>query len=245
MITPSAPLGGHLQLGRDRERLVLDVDDAVLRQPAHAAEQQLCVALDQGGPPGDVGYEAFDLPVIERKHVVLDRLDQPKPLQFMQFLRILLRQVLGLRPVGVAVVELPDVVVEGRQHRAAHLPRRAVLGHRAPALVVNASVAEHLEVLGLVPLGRLGVVEAVQHAGALVRALHHAVDDRRLRNARRLQHRWRDVDDMGELVAHAALVLDALRARTRWCRCGCRPSARRPAWSTDTGASIAHAQPTA
>ena len=85
-----------------------------------------------------------------------------------------------------------------------------MLGHRAPTLVVNAAVAEHFEVLGLMPLGSLGVVEAVQQAGALVRALHDAVDHRRRRDARRLQHSGRKIDDMGELVAYAALVLDSL-----------------------------------
>ena len=165
-------LGRHFEIGGDRERLVLDVDDAVLGQTAHAGEQQLRVALDQLGPAGQIGVDALDLPVVERQHVVLDRFDQPQPLQLVQLLRHLLRQVVGLRPVLAAVVELPHVVVERRHLLAAHHPRRAVLGHRAPALVVDAAVAEHLEVLRLVPLGRLGVVEAVQHARALVRALH-------------------------------------------------------------------------
>ena len=34
----------HLDLGRHRVRLVLDVEDGVLGQPAHAAEQDLRVA---------------------------------------------------------------------------------------------------------------------------------------------------------------------------------------------------------
>jgi hypothetical protein len=53
------------------------VDDAVLREPAHPGEQQLGVALYQRGPPGHLGGETQGLPVVERQHVVLDRLDQP------------------------------------------------------------------------------------------------------------------------------------------------------------------------
>ena len=57
------------------------------------------------------------------------------------------------RPVRARVVELPDVVVERRQLASSthgvRVPR-----HRGPALVVDAAVAEHLEVLRLVALGR-------------------------------------------------------------------------------------------
>ena len=47
MITPSAPDSRHHDLGGDGVRLVLDVDDAVLGQPPHAAEEDLRVAPDQ------------------------------------------------------------------------------------------------------------------------------------------------------------------------------------------------------
>ena len=61
---------------------------------------------------------------------------------------------LRLRPVGRRVVELPDVVVEGRLLLADQHPGNAVLRHGGPALVVDAAVAEHLEVLRRVPLVR-------------------------------------------------------------------------------------------
>ena len=62
MITPSAPPSGTSTLGGDRERLVLDADDAVLRQPAHAGEEQLGVPSDQRRSPGDVGVRAARRP---------------------------------------------------------------------------------------------------------------------------------------------------------------------------------------
>ena len=61
-------------------------------------------------------------------------------------------QVVGLAVVDGAVVQLPQVVVERRHLAADHHPRRLVLGDRAPALVVDAAVAEHLEVLQVVTL---------------------------------------------------------------------------------------------
>ncbi len=121
---------------------------------------------------------------------------------------MLLGEVVRLRPVGVGVVELPDVVVEGRHDGVdAGLPRRAVLGHRGPALVVDAAVAEHLEVLRLVALGGVGVVEAVGHADALDRLLLHPVDHHRRRQPGHLEHRRGDVDDVVELRAHLALAV--------------------------------------
>jgi hypothetical protein len=71
---------GHDDLGRDRVRLVLQVQDRVLAQSPHAAEQELGVPPDEHGPAGNIGVEALDAPVIEGQHVVLRNLDEPKPL---------------------------------------------------------------------------------------------------------------------------------------------------------------------
>ena len=73
--------------------------------------------------------------------------------------------------------------------------------------MVDAAVAHHLEVLGLVPLGRLSVVERVRHADAFDRALLDAVDEDRLGQARHLQNGRRDVDHMMELVRISPLAL--------------------------------------
>ena len=167
------------------------------------------LALDQLRPAGEIRVEALERPIVERQHAVLRRLDDEETLQFGELLRVLLRQVLRLRPVGVGVVQLPHVVVERALVGAD--PRHAVPRHRRPSLVVDAAVAEHLEVLRFVPLGRLGVVEGVEHAEAFDRRLLDAVDDRRMRQARGLEDRRRDVDDVMELAADLALGLDAVR----------------------------------
>ena len=92
----------HHDLGGDRVRLVLEVQDAVLRQAPHAAEQQLGLALDQDRPAGGVRIDLLHHPVVERQHLVARRLDQPQPLQLVQLLRVLLGQVVRLAPVLVA-----------------------------------------------------------------------------------------------------------------------------------------------
>jgi hypothetical protein len=86
-----------------------------------------------------------------------------------------------------------------------------VPGHRRPSLVVDAAVAEHLEVLRLVPLRRLRVVERVSHADAVQRLLHHAVDHGWRREFSRFEHGRRDVDHVRELMTHLAFRLDTLR----------------------------------
>ena len=84
-------------------------------------------------------------------------------------------------------------------------------GDRRPPLVIDAAVAEHLEVLRLVPLRSLGVVERIQHTDAFKRRLLRAVDDRRMRQPGRFEDRRSDVDHMMELAAHLAFRLNAVR----------------------------------
>jgi hypothetical protein len=128
--------GGNDDLGGHRMGLVLDVDHRALRQPPHAAEQQLGVALNECRAAGQVRVEALADPVVQRQHVVLDRLDQPKALELAESVGMLLGQVSGLAPVGGGVVQLPAVVVEGRRLLADQNPGGFVPGHRGPALVV-------------------------------------------------------------------------------------------------------------
>ena len=90
-------------------------------------------------------------------------------------------------------------------------PRNAVPGYRRPSLVVDAAVAEHLEVLRFVPVRRFGVVEGVHHAEAFERRLLDAVDDCRMGESGGFEDRRRDVDHMMELAADLAFGLDAVR----------------------------------
>lgn len=112
-------------------------------------------------------------------------------------------QVVGLRPVGGQVVQLPDVVLEAAFRIGDHLPGDAVPGHRHPALVIDATVAAHLEVLSGTPVRSIGGSKRVAHAGALDRLLLNAVHQHRGRHADAVQDGREHIDDVVELRAHA------------------------------------------
>ena len=84
MMTPSAPDFGTSISAVTAYDLFFVETIEFSRQPAHAAEQQLRVALDQLRAAGEVGVEALERPIVERQHAVLRRLDQPEPLQLVR-----------------------------------------------------------------------------------------------------------------------------------------------------------------
>ena len=93
----------------------------------------------------------------------------------------------------------------------AQFPREGHRGRRRhPAVVIDGAIAEHLEVLRGVPGGRVGVglVPRVDHAHAFDGALLDAVDRIGRGDAGRFEDRRHDIDDVVELVADAAHVLD-------------------------------------
>jgi hypothetical protein len=79
--------------------------------------------------------------------------------------------------------------------------------------VVDRVVADHLEVLGLVRRGsvRVFLVEGVGHADAFDGILRDAVHHLGLFEPGCFENRRHNVDNVVELVANAALVLDHIR----------------------------------
>jgi len=106
-----------------------------------------------------LGVAALGEPVIERQDVVLHGFNQPELLQLVQHVGLFLRQISRLAPILRRVVQLPHVVVERDRLDLSGFPRSPMLGDRRPALVIDAAVAEHLEVLGFMALGRGRIVE--------------------------------------------------------------------------------------
>ena len=138
-----------LDVGDDLERRVLDVDEVVLEQAVHALVQgQAGASEHQVRPPGQLGIEQLLPPVVEGQHLVLDRLAEEDLLQLGEDLGMLFGEIRGHAEVFLHVVELPGVLGEPVLDLA---PRLEVHGAGEPAVEVDAAVAEHLEVLDLVP----------------------------------------------------------------------------------------------
>jgi hypothetical protein len=105
-------------------------------------------------------------------------------------------------------------------------PRQGSVGHprpmrrrRAgvPAIAIYAAVGDHFEVLGLTLRRRIriGLVESVGHADAFDRLLLDAVDRLRRLDAGGFKDGRRDIDDVVELVADAAGIIDVAGPRDR------------------------------
>ena len=148
MITPSAPPSGTSTSAVIENDLFLFVDHGVLRQPPHAAEEQLRRASHQLRPTGEVGVEPLDAAIVERKHVVLAGLDQEEALELARASRA--APLPGRAPVSSRRGRRAPRRRRRTPASPCHHPRRAVACDRGPAVVVDAAVAEHLEVLGRV-----------------------------------------------------------------------------------------------
>ena len=156
-MTPLAPFSGTTTWAVMACDLFLTLRTMFSGESAHAGVEHLRVATDQRWATRDLGIEPLRFAVVDRQHVVPDRLDQPQALQLAQLLGHLLREVVSLRPV-VGGVQLPDVLVE-RGELPGQDPRGGVFRAGHPALMIDATVAKHLEVLRLAELGYARVAE--------------------------------------------------------------------------------------
>ncbi len=203
--------GRHLELRGQGIGLVLKREHRETWNARHRTKDNLTVAADQIRTPCDLGVRTFGESIVERQHVVLHGFDQPELLQLVQDVWMLLGQILRLRPVLRRVVQLPDIVVECDRLDLPCLPRCAVLGDGRPALVVDAAIAEHLEVLGFMPICRPRIIERIGHAHAFQRTLQHAIHHQGLRQSGNLENRGGYVDHMMKLRTDLTLGFDTLR----------------------------------
>src|SRR5262245_25814586 len=125
------------------------------------------------------------------------------------------------REVLLEVVQLPVLRVLLGQRPGVHRRAKTLSRFRkrrtgpgtygAPAIVVQGTMAEHLEVLCDVSGGRLRVIETVGEAVTFDWGLRHAVDRRRSLEAERLEHGRHHVDGVRVLRADFSFGPDAFR----------------------------------
>ena len=127
-------------------------------------------------------------------------------------------EVMVLGGVLIDAVELPAGRVELGQLRRRNRVAEAGAGlgergtgpgaDRPPAIFVDRSVAEHLEVLGVVAARRCRVDEGLGEAHALDGRLGHAADRGRRLDAEQVEDRRHHIDDVRVLRADLSACLD-------------------------------------
>ena len=177
------PLGSAVRDGgerRDRMRPVRDAGRRDERDRRASRKELEHVAIGTGG--GATPQEPSEIGCGERKDPVALGLRPPQRLQLLELLRVRRRDVVTLPGIARQVVELPvvrvelvqDLIREGCPERVAAFMTlletwTRVRTHRLPTVVIDRPVAEHLEVLRPVPIGRGGIDERLREADALDR----------------------------------------------------------------------------
>ena len=156
----------------------------------------------------------------DRERLVRLGLLQEQRLHLLEALRVLLREIVGLREVAAQVVELPDVLVRvpvlDRFRRPGRIPRNERTERAGvPAVVIDAAAAVVVEVLRALAARRLGIRERVSHADAVDRVLRETVHHLRRLDPEDFVERRHDVVDVVELGPRRLVGLDARRPGDR------------------------------
>ena len=142
--------------------------------------------------------------VVQRQHAVHLRLLPPQLDHRLQTLRMLLGEVVGFGKILVEVIELPLVVIVPGRTR--HMPH-----HGLPAVLPDAAMPEHLEVLDASRRCCVGGGQRRGERGAVQRHLRHAVVLRGRLGAGELEDRRHDVDRVTEGTADGPYPLQRTR----------------------------------
>jgi hypothetical protein len=126
-----------LDMGFDGVAAAPDVGRDIGRHMAHAGVKGEMVTrtMETGG----VFRKTRAEPIVERQHLMPFRLAPPGLDHGGEALRLLRSKIVHLGEIAIEMEELPFVVLERRAGR--------VIGDRFPALMPEAAMAEHLEIL--------------------------------------------------------------------------------------------------
>src|SRR5207244_7474060 len=101
------------------------------------------------------------------------------------------------------VIKFPSIL--GERRKGDHQPRDGMTSTRHPAVVIDAAITKHFEILSRVRLSGLRIVERINHRGPIKRPLRCSVHALGERQAGGLQYSRRNVRDMSELGADFSL----------------------------------------
>ena len=159
--------------------------------------------------------------IAQRVDPVVDCMLIKHRLQFFEFLWVSLCEIDGLRKVFFDVVQLPNFLWAVKFKTLQADPWKPTMETRGdPAVFIDGSVAQDLEILRGVSAWCAGAVKRISHRCAMNWRLLDAVDKIWWSDARDFVNCWRDVDDMMKLRAQSFGQLDFFRPRNRKCIAG-------------------------
>src|SRR6266481_6451279 len=134
--------------------------------------------------------------------MILDCLLREEVLKLFQLCGILRSEIMGLAEILGHVIKFPGVFRERRKRH--HQPRYGMARASDPAIVIDAAVSKHLEILSSMCLLCLRIVERVKHRCSVERPLNRSVDSLGERQTRGFEYSGRDIGNMGELRSNFA-----------------------------------------
>ena len=151
----------------------------------------------------------------DRQRLVLRSFDQEDVLHLRQFFRHPGGEVVGLAPVLVEIVELPNVLVRRPLPNAGRQPRNPwdAWSHDAshPTVVIDGAAAHDFEILGEELTLRRRIAERIGETDAVDRVLLDAVHRAGRRDADDLVDRRDNVVDVVKLRPRGSIGLDLRR----------------------------------
>src|SRR5438105_15709859 len=141
--------------------------------------------------------------------MILDRLLREEVLKLFQLSGILRGEIVGLAEVLGYMVEFPSVLGERRKRH--HQPGNGMARARHPAIVIDAAITKHLEILSGMCFLRFGIIKGINHRGPIKGSLCRPVDALGEWQTRGFQYSRRNIDHVSELRANFSLGFNSRR----------------------------------
>src|SRR6266513_3032980 len=141
--------------------------------------------------------------------MILDCLLGEEVLKLFQLSGILRGEIVGLAEVLGYMIKFPSVLGERRKRH--HQPGNGMARARHPAIVIDAAIAKHLEILSGMCFLRFGIVKGINHRCPIKGPLRRSIDALGEWQTDCFQHSRRNIGYVSELGANFSLCFNSRR----------------------------------
>src|SRR5438105_2078731 len=145
--------------------------------------------------------------------MILDCFLREEVLKLFQLCGILHGEIMGLAEVLGYMIKFPSILGERRKRH--HQPRNRMARARHPAIVIDATIAKHLEILSGMCFLRFRIVKGINHRCPIKGSLCRPVDALGEWQTRGFQYSRRNIGYMSELRANFSLGFNSRRPMDR------------------------------